>query len=156
MQTVSGMALDYYLERMTRSGNSGDTAFLHALACACKVEACFQVKGGPVIFFPSCGPVQPQSSDWFFSTLTLALSSFCVGSYGGRKRRFESPKGHVLTNFMKMWQYWGVEKCAPGTEPRVSGTAHGAAQCDTTTPQPLVFFSISMWVNLSLARPRTS
>ena len=40
-----------------------------------------------------------------------------------------------------------------GIEPRVSGTAHGAAQCDTTTPQPLVFFSISMWVNLSLASP---
>ena len=24
------------------------------------------------------------------------------------------------------------------TEPRVSGAAHGAAQCDTATPQPLV------------------
>ena len=24
------------------------------------------------------------------------------------------------------------------TEPRVSGAAHSAAQCDTTTPQPLV------------------
>ena len=40
-QAVSGMAMDHYLERMSRSGYWADTAFLHALACACKVEPWF-------------------------------------------------------------------------------------------------------------------
>lgn len=71
----------------------------------------------------------------------------------GEETEVRIPQGHVLTNLMKMWQYWDRKMWPPGIEPRVSGTAHGAAQCDTTTPQPLVFFSISMWVNLSLACP---
>ena len=41
VQAVSGMAMDHYLERMTKSGGWGDTAFLHALACACNVEPWF-------------------------------------------------------------------------------------------------------------------
>lgn len=73
--------MDHYLERMTRSGNWGDTAFLHALACACKVEACFQVEGGPVTFlhilWPSPAPVIKLF--FFCITLTLALWSSWLG-----------------------------------------------------------------------------
>ena len=102
----------------------------------------------------------PSHQTGFFSvTLTLALWSSWLGrlllrrKLRGEETEVRIPQGHVLTNLMTMWQYWDRKMWPPGIEPRVSGTAHGAAQCDTTTPQPLVFFSISMWVNLSLACP---
>ena len=114
VQAVSGIAMDHYLERMTRSGNWGDTAFLHALACACKVEACFQVKGGPVTFlhilWPSPAPVIKLF--FFCITLTLALWSSWLGrlllrrKLRGEETEVRIPQGHVLTNLMKMWQYW--------------------------------------------------
>ncbi len=61
VQAVSGVAMDHYLERMAKSGCWGDTAFLHALACACNVEPWLSGSRATV-FFTSCGLASAKST----------------------------------------------------------------------------------------------